>query len=36
MTMNLVKAWLADVPWDLVIFQNASLCQVKNALHKPT
>lgn len=36
MSMNLVKAWLADVPWDLVIFQNASLCQAKNALHKPT
>jgi hypothetical protein len=34
--MNLVKSWLADVPWDLVIFQNASLCQAKNALHKPT
>jgi len=30
------KPWLAEVPWDLVIFQNASLCKQKNALHKPT
>ena len=29
-------AWLAEVPWDLVMFQNAALCQQKNALHKPT
>ena len=36
MIMSLVKPWLADVPWDLVIFQNESLCQAKNALHKPT
>ena len=34
--MSQVKAWLAEVPWDLVIFQNASLCEQKNALHKPT
>lgn len=34
--MGQVKAWLAEVPWDLVIFQNASLCEQKNALHKPT
>lgn len=34
--MSQVKAWLAEVPWDLVIFQNASLCDQKNALHKPT
>lgn len=34
--MSQVKTWLAEVPWDLVIFQNASLCQAKNALHKPT
>lgn len=30
------RAWLADVPWDLVVYQNASLCAAKNALHKPT
>ena len=29
-------AWLAYVPWDLVTFQNAALCQQKGALHKPT
>ncbi len=34
--MSQVKAWLAEVPWDLVIFQNASLCEQKHALHKPT
>ena len=34
--MSQVKAWLTEVPWDLVIFQNASLCEQKNALHKPT
>jgi len=34
--MSQVKAWLAEVPWDLVTFQNASLCEQKNALHKPT
>jgi hypothetical protein len=34
--MSQVKAWLAEVPWDLVIFQNASLCEQKNALHKST
>ena len=30
------RPWLADVPWDLVTFQNASFCEAKNALHKPT
>ena len=30
------KPWLADVPWDLVVFQNQQLCATKNALHKPT
>jgi hypothetical protein len=34
--MSFRKAWLAEVPWDLVIFQNSSLCEQKNALHKPT
>jgi hypothetical protein len=30
------RAWLSQVPWDLVVFQNASLCETKQALHKPT
>ncbi len=30
------RPWLASVPWDLVIYQNARLCAAKNALHKPT
>jgi hypothetical protein len=30
------QTWLSELPWDLVVFQNASLCQQKNALHKPT
>ena len=34
--MKGTRAWLADVPWDLVIFQNAALCEAKHALHKPT
>jgi hypothetical protein len=33
---HLIRAWLAEIPWDLVEFQNASLCEAKNALHKPT
>ena len=28
--------WLAEIPWDLVVYQNAALCQQKSALHKPT
>jgi hypothetical protein len=31
----LTRPWLAQVPWDLVRFQNASLCAAKNAVHKP-
>ena len=30
------QTWLADIPWDLVVFQNAALCKQKNALHKAT
>lgn len=30
------KPWLAEVPWDLVVYQNLTLCADKNALHKPT
>lgn len=30
------RPWLAAMPWDLVVFQNASLCAAKNAVHKPT
>lgn len=33
---NNVQPWLAEVPWDLVEFQNAALCEAKNALHRPT
>jgi len=35
MTGN-ARPWLAGVPWDLVVYQNAALCAAKNALHKPT
>jgi len=30
------KAWLAEVPWALVEYQNAALCEAKNAHHGPT
>jgi hypothetical protein len=30
------KAWLADVPWDMVIWQNEQLCKPKHAHHGPT
>ncbi len=30
------KAWLADIPWDMVIWQNEQLCKPKNAHHGPT
>ncbi len=33
---SMARPWLADVPWDLVVFQNQELCAGKNALHKPT
>ena len=30
------KAWLADVPWDMVVWQNRQLCDAKHAHHGPT
>jgi hypothetical protein len=30
------SAWLAAYSWEFVTAQNAVLCQVKHALHKPT
>jgi len=30
------RTWLAQVPWDLVIWQNEQLCQSKHAHHGPT
>jgi hypothetical protein len=32
----MAKTWLSQIPWDMVVYQNASLCAAKNALHKPT
>ena len=29
------KAWLAGIPWDLVVYQNAALCEAKGAHHGP-
>jgi hypothetical protein len=34
--MSLIQDWLAPFTWEIVIAQNAVLCQAKNALHKPT
>ncbi len=31
-----VRAWLADVSWEMVIWQNQQLCKNKNAHHGPT
>ena len=33
--MNL-RAWLADVPWEMVVWQNEQLCKAKHAHHGPT
>lgn len=33
--MNL-KAWLADIPWEMVVWQNEQLCKAKSAHHGPT
>ena len=33
---RLVKTWLAVVPWDTVVVINATLCEARQALHKPT
>ncbi|MDP3850845.1 MAG: hypothetical protein Q8Q59_10100 [Luteolibacter sp.] len=30
------RAWLADVPWEMVVWQNEQLCKPKNAHHEPT
>lgn len=30
------RAWLAQVPWEMVIWQNEQLCKSKNAHHGPT
>ena len=30
------KKWLADVPWELVVWQNLQLCNDKHAHHGPT
>lgn len=32
----IVRAWLAEVPWEMVIWQNEQLCKSKNAHHGPT
>lgn len=31
-----VRAWLSDLPWDLVVYQNAALCEARNAHHGPS
>lgn len=30
------RAWLAQVPWEMVVWQNEQLCRSKNAHHGPT
>lgn len=30
------RTWLAEVPWEMVIWQNEQLCKSKNAHHGPT
>jgi hypothetical protein len=30
------RPWLANVPWELVVWQNAQLCNFKKAHHGPT
>ena len=30
------RAWLAQVPWDMVVWQNEQLCKAKKAHHGPT
>lgn len=30
------REWLAEVPWDLVVWQNLQLCNDKHAHHGPT
>jgi hypothetical protein len=31
-----IRAWLAQVPWEMVVWQNEQLCKAKNAHHGPT
>jgi hypothetical protein len=31
-----VRAWLAQVPWEMVVWQNEQLCNSKHAHHGPT
>ena len=33
---GLVKNWLQIVPWETVVSINATLCEARKALHKPT
>lgn len=30
------RAWLAEIPWELVVWQNEQLCAAKHAHHGPT
>ena len=30
------RAWLAQIPWQMVVWQNEQLCKSKNAHHGPT
>jgi hypothetical protein len=30
------RAWLAQVPWEMVVWQNEQLCNAKKAHHGPT
>ncbi len=30
------RAWLSEVPWELVVWQNERLCEAKHAHHGPT
>ncbi len=30
------RTWLAEVPWEMVVWQNEQLCKSKNAHHGPT
>jgi hypothetical protein len=32
----IARLWLADVSWDLVVWQNLQLCNAKSAHHGPT
>jgi hypothetical protein len=30
------RAWLSEIPWDMVVWQNQQLCKPKKAHHGPT